>query len=221
MSVPGLASRSSVRPHAASAIASPGQPAKMRGTAQGQVQYIEQPKNGEELYAYITQAPEGQEPTNMTRVQREITVTDVRPQAERFTLAKNGFELHKLKIPSDIDWQNEAEVRLTSSKTLQSCLGFKICVRHSHRSIVIPAEFEYGTEVWPEATTSRLSQGSLTLVSCAGQGKILSASRVAAQAGNRGHASRNIRPYDAYRTPAVSFSDMYPFSVAVGQTSSD
>lgn len=111
MSVPGPTNKSAIRPVAASAVAAPVHPKQTRGIAQGQVQYISQPKPGEELYAYIKEAPEGKEPSNLEKVQRDVDVTDVRPRADSFTLAKNGFELHKLRVPSDIDWQNEAEVR--------------------------------------------------------------------------------------------------------------
>lgn len=35
---------------------------------------------------------------------------DVRPLKDQFSLERNGFNLYKLEVPKDLDWQNKEEV---------------------------------------------------------------------------------------------------------------
>lgn len=38
-----------------------------------------------------------------------MTVTDLRSSSQPFTLRDNGFQLEKLEVPKDVDWQNEKQ----------------------------------------------------------------------------------------------------------------
>lgn len=70
--------------------------------------YYEPPPSGEDPYIYVYKR-DGEEPQiNFSRRQAEVEVHDMR--SEDFTLLDHGIELHKLRVPSDIDWDNQDEV---------------------------------------------------------------------------------------------------------------
>lgn len=71
------------------------------------VSYFEPPANGEAPYVYVYKREDAPQ-TNFSRTEREVKLYDMR--SESFSLPEHGIELHKLKIPSDIDWDNEKEV---------------------------------------------------------------------------------------------------------------
>lgn len=94
------------------ATALPTEPgsASHQGTT-GRVQYVSPPPGEKELYTYIYDIPEGQPASNIVRQEKEVSIADIRPVVDKFTLAENGVELHKLKVPGDINWDDEADVR--------------------------------------------------------------------------------------------------------------
>lgn len=42
--------------------------------------------------------------------QHDVTVTDLRSIPEPFTLQRNGFQLERLEVPADVDWENDEQV---------------------------------------------------------------------------------------------------------------
>ena len=54
--------------------------------------------------------PEGRKASNFERAEHTVPITDLHSVPQDFTLENNGFELRRLQIPADIDWQNEQEV---------------------------------------------------------------------------------------------------------------
>ena len=53
-----------------------------------------------------------------------MDVHDLREVQDSFTLKDKGIELHKLKVPSDLDWENEKEVSSLSTMSLPSVAVF-------------------------------------------------------------------------------------------------
>ena len=53
----------------------------------------------------------GVKANNLDPKQYDVTVADLRSAPEAFTLQRNGFQLERLEVPSDVDWDNEEQVR--------------------------------------------------------------------------------------------------------------
>ena len=66
--------------------------------------------DGSDPYLYVYKPEDGTPQTNFKRVETEVAVHDLRALKDDFNLKEKGIELHKLVIPSDIDWSNEKEV---------------------------------------------------------------------------------------------------------------
>ena len=90
-----------------------------RSTTTGTVSYLEPPANGEGPWVY-TYKRDGKEQINFTRSETQVDVHDMREVQDSFTLRDKGIELHKLEVPSDLDWENEKEVSLTLYR--QACM---------------------------------------------------------------------------------------------------
>ena len=87
-------------------------------TTTGTVSYFEPPTSGEAPYIYVYKR-DGEEPqTNFSRTEKKIVLKDMR--TENLTLLDHGVELHKLKVPSDINWENQDEVRYTNFNSTPS-----------------------------------------------------------------------------------------------------
>lgn len=72
---------------------------------------MKQAKEGGELYSYAYELPEGVDrASNLEYELHDVTVTDIRSTSQPFTLQENGFQLERLEVPKDIDWNNEEEV---------------------------------------------------------------------------------------------------------------
>ena len=82
---------------------------------------MELPADGEAPWVY-TYKREGKEQVNFTRSETQVDVYNMRDQQDSFTLKDKGIELHKLEVPSDLDWENEKEVSTSSSLLALLCL---------------------------------------------------------------------------------------------------
>ena len=66
----------------------------------------------------------GQEASNLNPQQYDVTVRDLHSAPEPFTLQHNGFQLERLEVPSDVDWENEEQVRrLPDEERVYACTG--------------------------------------------------------------------------------------------------
>ena len=52
----------------------------------------------------------GLEANNLNPQQHDVTVTDLRSVPEPFTLQRNGFQLERLRVPPDVNWEDEEQV---------------------------------------------------------------------------------------------------------------
>ncbi len=110
--------RADRKPSAVHATIAPSRPqqatAKKAPSVNARVQYVQPPPKGEELFTYVYEKPESVHRTsNLEHVNTEVGFTDLRTiedQSGEFTLDKNGFQLEKLHVPSDIDWDNDDDV---------------------------------------------------------------------------------------------------------------
>lgn len=75
------------------------------------VSYTVPPTHNDEIYHNLA-AAEGETRSNYTSEEVEVFVTDMRQSQEAFQLHKNGFELHELVVPEDLDWSDQGEVGL-------------------------------------------------------------------------------------------------------------
>ncbi|KAK9811501.1 hypothetical protein WJX72_004881 [[Myrmecia] bisecta] len=86
-------------------------PAQSAAQTTGTVNYIRPPPEGEELFLYVYEKPENvQKLTNIEHVETDVQVTDLRSAAGPFSLEHNGFQLVKLSVPADINWDDQQEV---------------------------------------------------------------------------------------------------------------
>ena len=53
----------------------------------------------------------GQEASNLNPQQYDVSITDLRSAHQAFTLQHNGFQLERLEVPSDVDWEDNDQVR--------------------------------------------------------------------------------------------------------------
>jgi hypothetical protein len=56
--------------------------------------------------------------SNLEYQESDVTVTDLRSAPQPFNLRDNGFQLEKLEVPKDVDWQDEEQA--SSTVTFQS-----------------------------------------------------------------------------------------------------
>ena len=133
-SQPQLVGRAARRSLTAKAVIAPSKPqqatANKAPSVNAKVQYVKPAPNGEELFIYLYEKPEGVgRVTNLEHIECEVPFTDLRTvedQSGEFTLQRNGFQLEKLHVPSDIDWQNEQDVSMDLGVCLvctQACLA--------------------------------------------------------------------------------------------------
>ncbi len=75
------------------------------------VRYAKKPAPGKDLHVYLYELPEGVEDANNLEYElHDVTVTDLHTSPQSFDLQGNGFQLEKLDVPKDVDWDNEEEV---------------------------------------------------------------------------------------------------------------
>lgn len=117
-SKPQVHIRADRKPSAVHATIAPSRPqqatAKKAPSVNARVQYVQPPPKGEELFTYVYEKPESVHRTsNLEHVNTEVGFTDLRTiedQSGEFTLGRNGFQLEKLHVPSDIDWDDDDDV---------------------------------------------------------------------------------------------------------------
>ena len=106
------------RPVAARAIAAPAKPAsapfKGEQPTTARVQYVRPAPNSEDLFTYLYEKPDDEDRwTNLEQSESEVPVTDLYSVTDKFTLERNGFQLEKLHVPDDIDWDDDDDVSNT------------------------------------------------------------------------------------------------------------
>ena len=88
--------------------------ARKAPSVKAKVQYVKPAPDGEDLFIYLYEKPDNVDKvTNLVHVETEVPFTDLRTiedQEGRFTLEDNGFQLEQLHVPSDIDWDDDADV---------------------------------------------------------------------------------------------------------------
>ena len=96
--------------------------AKKAPSVLAKVQYVKPAPNNEELFIYLYEKPEHiDRVTNLEHIEAEVPFTDLRTvenQSGEFTIQRNGFQLEKLHVPSDIDWDNDEDVSRSASLRL-------------------------------------------------------------------------------------------------------
>lgn len=81
------------------------------------IPYLECPKNGEQLYNYAYEPPEGVPVSNGNPIEHDFGVKDIRVVREQvpLTLKKHGFKLVNFAAGRAVaDWADEAQVNLVS-----------------------------------------------------------------------------------------------------------
>lgn len=126
--------RTSLVVHATMAPSRPQQAtAKKAPSVLAKVQYVKPAPNNEELFIYLYEKPEHiDRVTNLEHLEAEVPFTDLRTvenQSGDFTIQRNGFQLEKLHVPSDIDWDNDDDVSKPppSSKTSLASIFMHLC----------------------------------------------------------------------------------------------
>lgn len=77
------------------------------------MQYVKPAPNNEELFTWLYEKPDDVDVwTNLEHSEAEVPVTDLHTVSEPFTLARNGFQLERLHVPADLNWDDDKEVRL-------------------------------------------------------------------------------------------------------------
>ncbi len=79
-------------------------------SVEAQITYSKPPPQGEKAFRRLYKVPEGQKSTNYESEQFSVAVTDIR-SVNPFTLTRNGFQLEQLRNASDVQWDNEEQVR--------------------------------------------------------------------------------------------------------------
>jgi len=129
-SKPQVHIRADRKPSAVHATIAPSRPqqatAKKAPSVNARVQYVQPPPKGEELFTYMYEKPEDVDRiSNLEHVNTEVPFTDLRTiedQSGEFTLDRNGFQLEKLHVPSDIDWDNDDDVSSLCNPRRSPCL---------------------------------------------------------------------------------------------------
>lgn len=75
------------------------------------LQYVRPTRDGEELFVYKYELPKGvTRPSNLEVDEVEVDFTDLRTVKEPFDIVRNGFQLERLEVPDDIDWDVDSDV---------------------------------------------------------------------------------------------------------------
>ena len=78
------------------------------------LQYVKASRDGEELFVYKYELPQGiDKPSNLEIDEVDVDFTDLRTVEEPFDILRNGFQLERLEVPNDIDWDDDKDVRLS------------------------------------------------------------------------------------------------------------
>ena len=139
-SKPQVHIRADRKPSAVHATIAPSRPqqatAKKAPSVNARVQYVQPPPKGEELFTYVYEKPENVDRiSNLEHVNTEVPFTDLRTiedQSGEFTLERNGFQLEKLRVPSDIDWDNDDHVSSLCNPRRSPCLPRQFLPLPSH-----------------------------------------------------------------------------------------
>ena len=90
------------------------------------MQYVKPAPNGEDLFIYLYEKPENVDRvTNIEHIETEVPFTDLRTienQSGEFTIERNGFQLDKLHVPSDVDWDSDKDVSMHAYASLSCAL---------------------------------------------------------------------------------------------------
>ena len=90
--------------------------AKKAPSVNAKVQYVKPAPNGEDLFIYLYEKPENVDRvTNIEHIETEVPFTDLRTienQSGEFTIERNGFQLDRLHVPSDVDWDSDKDVSM-------------------------------------------------------------------------------------------------------------
>ncbi|KAK9807623.1 hypothetical protein WJX72_004557 [[Myrmecia] bisecta] len=87
-----------------------GSPAQSQHAFHGACALLGPAPDGEELFTYLYERPADVQQTNMEHVGTEIAVIDLHSTDKSFTMEHNGFQLLKLRVPEDIDWDDQEQV---------------------------------------------------------------------------------------------------------------
>ena len=100
--------------------------AKKAPSVNAKVQYVKPAPNGEDLFIYLYEKPENVDRvTNIEHIETEVPFTDLRTienQSGEFTIERNGFQLDKLHVPSDVDWDSDKDVSMHAYASLSCAL---------------------------------------------------------------------------------------------------
>ena len=112
-------------------------------TTKGTVYYIEKPVNGDQLYAEV-QTAEKSAVSNLKRNEKEVVVHDIRTAGRPFSLLTNGFELHKLEVPKDLEWDNADQV---CHLVHHCCIGFGMRIGLSSHAELSAQGYNWGLTI--------------------------------------------------------------------------
>ena len=140
---PRLVGRPSRSPLVPKAVVAPSRQqqstAKKAPSVNAKVSYVKPEPDGNELFIYLYEKPEGVDRvTNLEHIECEVPFTDLRTvesQSGEFTLRQNGFQLERLEVPSDIDWQNEQDVSMVAPDNALACFQ---CIGSMNKATVLP-----------------------------------------------------------------------------------
>lgn len=77
------------------------------------LQYVKPPRTGEELFVYKYELPEDVDrASNLEIDEVEVDFTDLRTGESPFDIVQSGFQLERLQVPKDIDWDDDRDVGL-------------------------------------------------------------------------------------------------------------
>ena len=89
------------------------------------LQYVKAPRNGEELFVYKYELPEGLDrPSNLEIDEVDVDFTDLRTVQEPFDILRNGFQLERMEVPNDVNWDDDTDVRLILTLRGLGCRPF-------------------------------------------------------------------------------------------------
>lgn len=112
--------------------------AKRAPSVKAKVQYVKPAPKGEDLFIYLYEKPDNVDKvTNLVHVETEVPFTDLRTiqdQEGQFAIQRNGFQLEKMHVPSDIDWTNDDEVGFPA----QFCIfSISVCFRFVFQCFIV------------------------------------------------------------------------------------
>lgn len=86
---------------------------------QAAVNYTHPPPQGEQLFQYVYQVPDGRQTGNLAVDERTVQINNIHTAQRQFSLLRNGFQLEPLTVDSDIDWSKDDQVCLMGGPWLQ------------------------------------------------------------------------------------------------------